>query len=142
MIMGNPDRPELGAGVDQQRSARCEPRIAQVFARTTFLSDNRADLATVAVPTLVIQCAQDVIAPPEVGAYVHAQIPGSQLVTLAATGHCPQLSAPVEHRGGDHGIYRPRRHDDIAAGRTVPVPAGTAACRSRTEPRASRRRCG
>jgi len=95
VIMGNPDRPELGA---ELTNAFCQmqPRIAQVFARTTFLSDSRADLATVAVPTLIIQCVQDVIAPPEVGAYVHAAIPGSHLVTLAATGHCPQLSAPVD----------------------------------------------
>ena len=46
------------------------------------------------VPTLVLECAQDVIAPREVGAYVHAAIAGSRLVTLDATGHCPQLSAP------------------------------------------------
>ncbi|MFD9375401.1 alpha/beta fold hydrolase, partial [Streptomyces sp. NPDC059999] len=42
---------------------------------------------------------QDVIAPREVGAYVHAAIPGSRLVTLAATGHCPQLSAPEATAG-------------------------------------------
>jgi sigma-B regulation protein RsbQ len=48
----------------------------------------------VTVPTLVAQCADDAIAPPEVGAFVHARIPGSELVTLQATGHCPQLSAP------------------------------------------------
>ncbi|HKQ42183.1 MAG TPA: alpha/beta hydrolase, partial [Pseudonocardia sp.] len=48
------------------------------------------------VPTLVLQCAQDAIAPPEVGAYVQEHIPGSVLVTLDATGHCPQLSAPRE----------------------------------------------
>ena len=65
-----------------------------MFARTTFLSDNRADLARIPLPTLVIECAQDSIAPREVGAYVHAQIPDSQLVTLAATGHCPHVSAP------------------------------------------------
>ncbi len=95
VIMGNPDRPELGV---ELTNAFCQmpPHIAQVFARTTFLSDNRADLAAVAVPTLIIQCMQDVIAPLGVGAYVHAAIPGSRLVTLAATGHCPQLSAPVD----------------------------------------------
>jgi sigma-B regulation protein RsbQ len=42
----------------------------------------------------VLQCFRDVIAPPEVGEYVRAQIPGAGLVTLPATGHCPQLSAP------------------------------------------------
>jgi sigma-B regulation protein RsbQ len=93
VIMGNPDRPELG---DELTNSFCrtDPHVARVFARATFLSDNRADLARVAVPTQVIQCAQDVIAPLEVGAYVHAQVPGSGLVTLDATGHCPQLSAP------------------------------------------------
>ena len=94
-IMGNPERPELGEELTNS-FCQMDPQVAQVFARATFLSDNRADLATVKVPTLVLQCAQDVIAPPEVGAYVHAHIPGSVLVSLDATGHCPQLSAQRE----------------------------------------------
>lgn len=93
VIMGNPDRPELGAELTNS-FCRTDPEVARVFARTTFLSDNRADLARVTVPTLILECEHDVIAPPEVGAYVHANIPGSTRVTLAATGHCPQLSAP------------------------------------------------
>jgi sigma-B regulation protein RsbQ len=93
VIMGNPERPELGQELTNS-FCRTDPQIARAFARTTFLSDNRADLARVTVPTLVLQCSRDVIAPPEVGAFVQAQIPGSQLVTLPATGHCPQLSAP------------------------------------------------
>jgi len=60
------------------------------------MSDNRADLATVNVPTLVLQCSDDVIAPGAVGEYVHQQIPGSELVRMTATGHCPNLSAPQE----------------------------------------------
>ncbi|MFD0204671.1 MULTISPECIES: alpha/beta fold hydrolase [Saccharothrix] len=93
VIMGNPDRPELGAELTNS-FCRTDPEVARVFARATFLSDNRADLGEVTVPTLVLECRHDVIAPPEVGAYVHAAIPGSTLVTLDATGHCPQLSAP------------------------------------------------
>ncbi|KOT40806.1 sigma factor sigB regulation protein rsbQ [Streptomyces caelestis] len=93
VIMGNPDRPELGEELTNSFCAT-DPDIARVFARTTFLSDSRKDLAGVTVPTLILECEQDVIAPPEVGAYVHAAIPGSELVTLNATGHCPQLSAP------------------------------------------------
>lgn len=93
VIMGNPDRPELGHELTDS-FCRTDPAIASVFARTTFLSDNRADLAEVTLPTLVVECARDVIAPRQVGAYVHARIPGSTLVTLDATGHCPQLSAP------------------------------------------------
>jgi sigma-B regulation protein RsbQ len=93
VIMGNPDRPELGEELTNS-FCRTDPAIARAFARATFLADNRADLAAVAVPTLVVQCRQDAVAPPEVGAYVHAQVRGSRLVTLDATGHCPQLSAP------------------------------------------------
>ena len=93
VIMGNPDRPELGEELTNS-FCRTDPEIARVFARATFLSDNRADLAAVTVPTLVLQCSHDAIAPPEVGAFVHTGIPGSTLVTLDATGHCPQLSAP------------------------------------------------
>ncbi|MGW1733825.1 alpha/beta hydrolase [Streptomyces sp. NBC_00121] len=95
VIMGNPERPELGEELTNS-FCRTDPDIARIFARVTFLSDNRADLARVGVPTLVAQCSSDAIAPPEVGAYVHAQIPGSRLVTLNATGHCPQLAAPEE----------------------------------------------
>ncbi|WP_246575778.1 alpha/beta fold hydrolase [Actinospica durhamensis] len=93
VIMGNPERPELGQELTNSFCAT-DPAMAAVFARTTFLSDTRAELASVTVPTLVLDCTTDVIAPPEVGAFVHAAVPGSRLVTLPATGHCPQLSAP------------------------------------------------
>ena len=95
VIMGNPDRPELGEELTNS-FCRTDPEIAKHFARVTFLSDNRADLANVKVPTLVLQCSEDVIAPRAVGEYVHAQIPGSRLLVLDATGHCPNLSAPAE----------------------------------------------
>jgi sigma-B regulation protein RsbQ len=95
VIMGNPDRPELGQELTSS-FCRMDPEIAERFARVTFESDNRADLAAVDVPTLVLQCRDDAIAPREVGAYVHAAIPGSTYVELDATGHCPNLSAPRE----------------------------------------------
>ena len=94
-IMGNADRPELGEELTES-FCRTDPEIAARFARVTFLSDNRADLATVSAPTLVLQCSDDVIAPVEVGRFVHEQIPNSVFVQLAATGHCPNLSAPRE----------------------------------------------
>jgi sigma-B regulation protein RsbQ len=94
-IMGNPGRPELGAELTES-FCRTDPEVAAHFARVTFTSDNRADLGRVAVPTLVLQCSDDVIAPPEVGDYVHRAIPRSTFVQLDATGHCPNLSAPEE----------------------------------------------
>jgi len=95
MIMGNAARPELGAELTES-FCRTDPDIQKAFARATFLSDNRNDLAAVEVPTLVLQCSDDVIAPEAVGEYVHECIPGSILVKMQASGHCPNLSAPGE----------------------------------------------
>jgi sigma-B regulation protein RsbQ len=94
-IMGNPDRPELGEELTNS-FCRTDPEIARRFARATFLSDNRSDLQGVTTRALVLQCSEDVIAPREVGEYVHRMLPNSQLVIMAATGHCPNLSAPDE----------------------------------------------
>lgn len=95
VIMGNPDRPELGAELTAS-FCRTDPEIQKRFARVTFMSDNRADLARADVPALVLQCSDDVIAPEAVGRYVQGNLPGSQLVMLRASGHCPNLSAPEE----------------------------------------------
>jgi sigma-B regulation protein RsbQ len=95
VIMGNPDRPELGEDLTAS-FCRTDPDIARRFAGVTFLSDNRAELALVTTPTLVLQCVNDAIAPMAVGAYVHDAIAGSSMVLLSATGHCPNLSAPQE----------------------------------------------
>ena len=95
VIMGNPDRPELGAELTES-FCRTDQAIARQFARVTFLSDNRADLADVRVPTLVLQCSSDAIAPRAVGEFVDQTLSDSSLVVLRATGHCPNLSAPEE----------------------------------------------
>jgi sigma-B regulation protein RsbQ len=95
VIMGNADRPELGEELTSS-FCRADPAIAKHFARVTFLSDNRADLAQIDIPTLVLQCQDDVIAPEEVGAFVQRELPRAELVLLDATGHCPNLSAPDE----------------------------------------------
>jgi sigma-B regulation protein RsbQ len=95
VIMGNEDRPELGAELTNS-FCRTDPAIARQFARVTFLSDNRLDLARTPVPALVLQCQEDVIAPLEVGEFVQRRLPQGELVLLDATGHCPNLSAPEQ----------------------------------------------
>ena len=95
VIMGRPDRPEFAQELEES-FCRTDPDIARRFAHVTFLADNRADLARVQTPSLVIQCTNDVIAPVAVGEYVRDQMPNATLATLEATGHCPHLSAPVE----------------------------------------------
>jgi sigma-B regulation protein RsbQ len=94
-IMGNPDQPILASELENS-FCRTDPAIAQHFARTTFLSDHRSDLARLRIPSLILQCSDDVIAPDCVGRYMHEHLADSAFVQMNATGHCPNLSAPEE----------------------------------------------
>jgi sigma-B regulation protein RsbQ len=95
LIMGVPDVPALG---DELTASFCstDPSVARHFAHVTFLSDNRADLAAVAVRTLILQAKDDIIAPEAVGEYVHSQVVGSSYALIDAFGHCANLSGPDE----------------------------------------------
>lgn len=93
VIMGAPDRPELSASLTQS-FCRTNPDVARHFARVTFLSDTRAEVAKLTAPTLIIHSSDDVIAPVAVGEYLHRQLPQSTLKVIRNVGHCPHLSAP------------------------------------------------
>ncbi|GGG00532.1 sigma factor SigB regulation protein RsbQ [Paenibacillus albidus] len=95
VVMGNPERPGLARELEENFCAT-DPKIARRFAKATFLSDYRDVLPKVTVPSLILLCAEDMIAPLEVGAYVHHKIPGSRLQLMDATGHCPHVSHPEE----------------------------------------------
>jgi sigma-B regulation protein RsbQ len=95
VIMGNQESPEFAAELESS-FCRMDPVLAQHFARVTFLSDNRKDLPNLSVKTLILQCQKDVIAGADVGKYVNACLPNSQLVLMDATGHCPHMSAPLK----------------------------------------------
>jgi sigma-B regulation protein RsbQ len=95
VIMKNPERPELEAELNESFCST-DPKIARRFAEATFFADNRADLADVPVPSLILQCAEDAIAPVEVGHYVAQQVPAGTLRLMKATGHCPHMSHPDE----------------------------------------------
>jgi sigma-B regulation protein RsbQ len=94
-IMKNPDRPELGEELTESFCST-DPEIARRFAEATFFADNRADLALLSVPSLILQCSEDIIAPQAVGEYTHDQLPGSTFRQMSATGHCPHMSHPEE----------------------------------------------
>ena len=94
LLLG-PTNPTLGEQLAQY-FCQSDPSITQQFARVAFLSDNRADVPHLQARTLILQCAQDVAAPEEVGHYLHQHLPQATLVQLRATGHCPHLSAPLE----------------------------------------------
>ena len=93
VIMGAPLQPQLSVELTQS-FCRVNPDIAKHFARVTFLSDTRAELSRLKVPTLIVQSSSDAIAPQAVGQYLHRQLPHSMLRVIENVGHCPHLSAP------------------------------------------------
>jgi sigma-B regulation protein RsbQ len=95
VIVGNPDRPEHAAELEASFCAT-DPVIAHRFAEATFLSDYRSAVPHVPVPSLILQCAQDAIAPDAVGRWLHRHLPQSTYRAMQATGHCPHLTHPDE----------------------------------------------
>jgi len=94
-IMGNKERPYLGEELTES-FCTIDPVIAKQFAEATFFSDNRADLKKSNIPSLILQCSEDIIAPLAVGEYLSQYLPNSTLSVMKATGHCPHMSAPEE----------------------------------------------
>ena len=95
VIMQNPEHPEL-AGELETSFCSTDPVIMRRFAEATFFADNRSDLPKVTVPSLILQCSEDAIAPTEVGHYMHRHLKQSSLQMMQATGHCPHMSHPEE----------------------------------------------
>lgn len=95
VVMGGENSAEL-SGEMEDTFCRVDPRVMRTFARVTFLSDVRDLLASVTVPSLIVQCSRDALAPLTVGTYLREHLAHSELVVLRATGHVPQASAPDE----------------------------------------------
>lgn len=91
-IMGEP-HPALSKEL-LARFERNDVEIARHFAHVTFTADHRADVSKSTVPALILQCSDDLIAPREVGDYLHRHLPNSRLEVITNIGHCPHLSAP------------------------------------------------
>jgi sigma-B regulation protein RsbQ len=94
-VMMSPERPELVMELTNS-FMQTNPAIAQHFARVTFFCDHRTDLPLLTTPTLILQCAHDVIAPLAVGTYLNENLIDSQLVVIDTPGHCAHLTAPEE----------------------------------------------
>ncbi|HET7726470.1 MAG TPA: alpha/beta hydrolase [Candidatus Limnocylindrales bacterium] len=116
VVMGNPGRPELSRDLEATFCS-IDPAMARQFAQVTFLADNRADLADVTTPSLIIQCTDDVVAPRFVGDYLHARLRDSELRHIEATGHCPHVSHPAETIATIRAYLRDREGvSNVAAG--------------------------
>ena len=92
VMMGADESPELVMELTNS-FVRTNPEIARHFARVTFFSDTRSELAFLTTPTLVVQSARDVIAPLAVGHYINEQLADSRIEVIETGGHCPHLSA-------------------------------------------------
>ena len=93
--MACPDRPILANELVDSFS-KADPFIMRHFAEVTFLSDTREELPKCRIPTLILQCQNDIVVPLAVGEYLQRMLPNSRRVLMRATGHYPQLSAPDE----------------------------------------------
>ena len=100
VIMGTPDRPDLADEL-ADTFCRTDPECARVFARTTFLSDNRADLARIPLPTLVIECSRGRHRPARGGRLCPRARPGKPAGHAGCDGTLPARQCPGRNRIGD-----------------------------------------
>lgn len=114
VVMGNPDRPDLSTDLEATFCS-IDPTMARQFAEVTFFADNRADLERVSVPSLIIQVRHDVVAPLEVGEYLHQRLPASSLRIIEGTGHCPHVSHPAETAGAIRAYLADRQPELVGA---------------------------
>jgi sigma-B regulation protein RsbQ len=103
--MNDPARPDLSEELALSFGST-DPNITRHFAEVVFYSDHREDLARVAVPTLILQCAEDSIVPIEAGEYMHRRLRHSTLRVLRTRGHYPHLSHPAETVGAIQSYLR------------------------------------
>jgi sigma-B regulation protein RsbQ len=73
-----------------------DPAVSQNFARVTLLSDHREKLPFLTVPSLTVQCMDDVMAPETAGQYIYQHTPKNTYLELNTSGHCPHISNPEQ----------------------------------------------
>lgn len=93
VIMGAPGQPALQAEL-ASRFERNNPAIMRHFGRVAFTADHRKDVPNCRIPTVIMQCSDDLIAPVEVGRFLHEHLPDSTLQLIPNVGHCPHMSVP------------------------------------------------
>lgn len=57
-------------------------------------ADLRSDVDKIRLPSLVVGASEDVATPPENARWLHARIPGNELVVLKGAGHVSNLERP------------------------------------------------
>lgn len=95
VVMDSPLKPELSDFL-QECFEDTNPSVALAFAMATFKADYRDKLKNLEVPSLTLQCTNDILAPLSVGEFIHKNTPENFLIVMKATGHFPHISEPEE----------------------------------------------
>lgn len=74
--------------------AAIPPNMMLTVLCSVLQTDHREDLAKLAVPVMVIQSQNDIFVPNAVADFMHANIHGSTLVKINASGHLPHVTHP------------------------------------------------
>jgi 3-oxoadipate enol-lactonase len=89
------DRPDLVASLRERILATSPPGIANALSGLAARADSRETLPTIAVPTLVLVGAEDVLTPPPEAATMAAAIPRARLDVIPGAGHLSNLENPA-----------------------------------------------
>jgi len=95
LLMQQAEAKEVEAELDRSFCST-DPHIMRQFAEATFFSDYRHIVPEVPISSLMVECADDIIAPMEVTRYMETNLPRTTLTVLEVAGHCPHLSHPDE----------------------------------------------
>jgi 3-oxoadipate enol-lactonase len=88
------ERPELVAAVRERILASPPRSVANALHGLAGRADSRALLPMLAVPTLVLVGAEDVLTPPDEARAMAAAIPGARLEVVPRAGHLANLENP------------------------------------------------
>jgi sigma-B regulation protein RsbQ len=112
LLMQQAEATEVEAELDRSFCST-DPHIMRQFAEATFFSDYRDVVPEVHTPSLMVECADDIIAPMTVTRYMEEHLPDATLEVLDAAGHCPHMSHPRETTAAiDTYLHSSRRSSD------------------------------
>jgi 3-oxoadipate enol-lactonase len=89
------ERPDLVAGLRERILATSPQGIANSLHGLASRADSRGTLPTIAVPTLVLVGAEDVLTPPSEATTMAAAIPRARLDVIPRAGHLANLESPA-----------------------------------------------
>jgi len=94
-LINNAERTDAAKELED-RFCSTDPLIATTFAKACFFTDSRQDITKAKVPSLILQCTEDIIAPKGVGEYLKRNMPNSEITYMNTSSHCPHISDPDE----------------------------------------------